>query len=105
MSIAETIFEQLGRQFVMMTGAKNFTRLPSGLRFFLPLNDFNRHKITAVEIHLNGMDYYDMKFFKSRTATSPYSEVEDVSCDMLEDVFEAETGLLTSMSGRRVQFG
>lgn len=105
MSIGEIIFAQLGSQFILMTGAKGFAIIPNGLRFNLPLGDFNRHKITAVEIHLNGMDYYDMKFFKSRKTDVPYSEVEDVSCDMLEDVFESETGLLTSMTGRRVQFG
>lgn len=106
MSIAETILAQIGgNRFCAMTGAKNFTRLPSGLRFFLPASDFNKHRITAIEIHLNGMDYYDMKFFKSRNSSTPYSEVEDVSCDCLEEIFEKETGLLTSMTGRRVQFG
>ena len=69
------------------------------------------------QIELNGSDLYDVSFGKAATDTAlnslgqPYlspqrgqwlSVTNDVYADMLQDVFESTTNLLTSMS--RVQF-
>ncbi|MBL8014100.1 MAG: hypothetical protein JNN05_09660, partial [Candidatus Omnitrophica bacterium] len=64
MTIAKTILEQMGgNRFAIMTGAKNFVALGSVLMFSLP-SRFAKDGINKIEIKLNVMDTYDVKFYK-----------------------------------------
>jgi hypothetical protein len=98
LEIANTIFHQIGgRQFAMMTGAREMTAFYAGLRFNLPASEFNADKIRKVEIELHfGSDTYTMRFYKLRVA-EPFKIIERVHCDELQDLFERATGLLTYM--------
>lgn len=105
LDIAQIIFQQIGgSRFTKMTGAKEFSVMTYGLRFQLPPSTFNRHGITAVVIHLDFDDTYTLFFYKRIDSDAPFRKVKNVYCDQLEDVFERETGLLTSLTGQRVQF-
>lgn len=101
--IAGTIFEQLGgRRFMTMTGAKHFVFGAEGdLSFRLTIGKWN-----VVKIELTPMDVYKMTFSKMRkrdgiTVIVDSVVQEDVYCDMLVDVFERQTGLATTLHGRR----
>ena len=66
-AVANTIYQQLGGgRFAAMTGAKNFLAIDNGLRFRIGRN---ASKANMVEIKLNGLDLYDIKFIKH----TPYS--------------------------------
>ena len=100
--VANTILNQIGgRRFIMMTGAKNFVASENGLTFSLPARSA-KQGINKVRIVLMPDDTYEMQFIKyanmldKRIATST-----GVYCDMLEDIFESQTGLYTSMTARR----
>ena len=110
--IAETILQQLGgHRFIVMTGAKNFIALQNGLRFTIGRN---ASKANRVEITLNGLDLYDIKFIKH----TPYSmridhkrmtvtetqektvvvrEFNDIFFDQLQELFTETTGLYTRL--------
>lgn len=100
--IAQTILEQLGgRKFIAMTGARHFSYDPSGvLTFRIPIG-----KYRACQIVVNDSDLYDVHFYNwnnRRTSVNYGQETshEDhhgVYCEDLRDVFEAATGLRTSM--------
>ena len=99
--VANTILNQIGgRRFIMMTGAKDFVASEYGITFRLPARSA-KQGINKVRIVLLADDTYEMQFIKyanmmdKRIATS-----SGVYCDMLEDVFEANTGLYTSMTAR-----
>lgn len=106
MEIAETILIQLGgKRFIAFTGAKNFTTIPNGLQFNLPRN---AGKVNYVQITLNGLDLYDMRFlkvslprFNNRTLTlSEYKETvikefNDVYFDSMQELFTKTTQLYT----------
>lgn len=103
MTIAKTILEQLGgRQFLSMTGAKNLTGGEYTLSMSLPR--MSGLKVNKVVVTLTPADTYKVDFYwMNRRAKNPLrlvSSVEDVYAEMLEDVFETETGLFTSLSGR-----
>lgn len=108
--IAVTILEQLGgNRFAMFTGAKDFCTIKNGLRFTIGRN---ASKANRIEIKLNGMDTYDIEFFKFSPAhlkvdhkrgTAEWVEekrttvktFEDCYCDQLEELFTEVTGLYT----------
>jgi hypothetical protein len=103
LGIAQTIFQQIGGlRFAKMTGAKEFSVMTHGLRFQLPPITFNRNGITSVVIHLDFDDTYTLFFYKRIDSDTPFRKVKNVYCDQLEDVFERETGLLTSLTRQRV---
>jgi hypothetical protein len=95
MEIATTIMEQLGgRMFRMMTGAKNFIAIESGLTFKIPRSN----NISYVKIILTPMDEYDMFFMKmNKTEIIILKEVNGLFFDQLQEVFTRETGLYTSL--------
>jgi hypothetical protein len=98
--IAQTILEQLGgRRFIAMTGAKNFGFLDSVLDFWLPSSPTGVNRVAVI---LKDDDTYTVKFFKVKgIQVRTMNEVSGVYCDMLEDVFVENTGLLTRL-GRKV---
>ena len=95
--VANTILNQIGgRRFIMMTGAKNFVSSENGLTFRIPGRSA-KQGINKVRIVLMPDDTYEMQFIKYANMTDKrVSTVTNVYCDMLEDVFEAQTGLFTS---------
>lgn len=96
MQIAQTILDQLGGQkFVAMTGAKNFIAGESQLMFQIPKA---KKGINKVRVILTPADTYTVEFAKvAKLDYKVIAKVEDVYCDTLQDVFEANTGLYTSL--------
>jgi len=96
MTIAQTIFAQLGaNRFMMMTGSKNFVGTDAGLRFQVGRN----HKgITHIQITLKSDDTYTMDFLKIRGARITTADTKtEIYCDMLREIFTDATGLYTSL--------
>ncbi len=108
MSVPAIILEQLGgRRFIVMTGSRDFIGDGNTLRMSLARNSSGANRL---EITLNGLDLYDMRFYrrtggKMNTKTyeiSPVKEKDikfyhDVWCDQLEELFREVTGLETRM--------
>lgn len=97
MGRAETIFEQLGgRQFIAMTGAKNFVADGDVLRFKLPKC---KKGINYVAITLMPDDTYTVCFNKivKQTEVTEISKREFVYEDNLQEIFTLETGLYTRL--------
>ena len=95
--IARTILEQLGRQFVALTGAFNFYALDSGLQF--QLKGGTKDGINKVRIVLTSGDDYSLTFYKG--AGIEVAHVSGIYNDNLQDVFEHHTGLFTTLFARR----
>jgi hypothetical protein len=94
LTVAKTIREQLGRQFTLMTGATNFVGDIDSLRFRIPQS---KHGINKVLIRLEPSDTYTMVFCQGCEIVSSF---EDVYFDQLQDIFERETGLYTTLTAR-----
>jgi hypothetical protein len=90
--IAQTIIEQMGgvRKLKAMLGVEMFITIPRGVKFKF----FGSHKANIVEITLNSLDLYDMKFgiFKSNAIKLAHV-FEDIYADQLKDIFEDATNL------------
>jgi hypothetical protein len=101
--IARTILEQLGRQFVVLTGASQFVALESGLQF--NIGSGAKDGISKVRIILTPADDYTLIFYKkTRNPVEPWATVdtvEGVYCDNLQDVFESHTNFYVTLSPRR----
>lgn len=99
--VASTILNQIGgRRFIMMTGAKDFVAAENGLTFRIPARSAKRG-INKVRIVLMPDDTYEMQFIKyANMLDNRIATVTGVYCDMLEDIFEDQTGLFTSMKAR-----
>lgn len=100
MSVGEIIFQQMGGyKFIAMTGAYSLTSDNKSFSFRLPRN---KNKIVGVAVELEPNDTYKMSFVKSSGSVSKGTfkvekeVVEDVYCDMLQDIFLDKTGLYTS---------
>jgi len=63
MNIAQTIAQQLGHKALFMIGAKNLVAGKDYLQMRLGRNVGNWN---ALKIALNGLDLYDMTFYKIR---------------------------------------
>jgi hypothetical protein len=96
--IANTIYEQMGgRKFTAMTGA-TLTTTHQALHIVIPRA---KNGITHIRITLNGMDTYDVVFYAlKRLSIRVVSEVNDVSADQLQDIFERETSLYVTLNDR-----
>lgn len=108
MNIPAIILEQLGgRRFIVMTGSKDFIGDKDTLRMSLARNSSGANRL---EITLNGMDLYDMRFYrraggKFNPKTYEFTPIKekdikvyhDVWCDQLEELFREVTGLETRM--------
>lgn len=99
LTVANTIKEQLGRSFALLTGAKNFLGDTNSLSFRIPST---KRGINYVKITLNGRDLYDVTFGKIRGLNyTVVDEAEDVYFDSLQDVFENRTGLYCTLHAHR----
>jgi hypothetical protein len=98
----ETLRQLGGNKFIVMTGAENFVYdyLASNgdvdLTFSIGEN-CKRVKYILVRYDYS-KDLYIMKFFTAKKEL--VAEYEDVFCDMLQDIFESETGLYVTLTRR-----
>ena len=107
--IANTIIQQLGgNRFRVMTGARNFRTMESGLSFNIPGGGgFAKDGINIIQITLDPDDTYTIRAFKGRRArgtpkgTTPVVQAKGdhsgVYNDMLPAVFTDMTGLETHL--------
>lgn len=93
--IANTILNQLGgKLFMRITGSKNPVAIENGLQIEL---SENKLKATHLQIILDPSDTYSIKFLKRKGEnTVVFNEHSDIYCNQLKEIFEEETGLLTS---------
>ena len=95
MNIAQTVAQQLGHKALFMIGAKNLMAGKDYLQMRLGRNSGNWN---ALKIALNGLDLYDMTFYKLRKLTiTKQKMVDNIYCDQLCDIIESETGLRTNL--------
>lgn len=108
MKVANIILEQLGgNKFLAMTGANHLVADGNTLRMQLTKN---RSRANRLYITLDGNDTYTMRFFRftagklnkktyewTNDKTEEIKTVNGVYCDMLQDIFTATTGMLTSL--------
>lgn len=98
--IAETIRMQLGgRQFALLTGAKNFGYSDSDLSFGIGANP---NGITHVKVEYDrGNDAYNMYFYRLRKLELKIiTEYHGVGAEQLQDLFESATGLYVTLRKR-----
>ena len=97
MKIAKTILQQLGgRRFATMTGSREFTALPSGLKF--KIGGGAKNGINHCEVMLEPSDTYRMSFWRVRAGKGTLiEEVSGVYCDQLQNVFTSKTGMATRL--------
>lgn len=101
--VAQTILTQIGRNrpnaLAVMTGARNFmahNEERGALSFKLPTGTA-KNGINYVKVTLTVMDTYAVEFGRVYGKTyTVKAKHDDIYCDMLADLFEAETGLFVS---------
>lgn len=94
-NVAQIILAQLGgNKFLAMTGAHSFSSGPDSLSFRI---GGNSGRWQAVRITLNGLDLYDVGFFRMRGMEIQKKEIKNVYADQLQQIFTSETGLITSL--------
>jgi hypothetical protein len=117
--VSNTILQQLGgNHFAGMTGAKNFTIVPftenypcGGLTFTVNTRGWSTSGINHVKVILEGNDTYTMYFSKVKKAkiikgkfydgsVILVKKIENTYFDDLQNFFEAETNLLTTLYPR-----
>ena len=100
MQVANEILAQLGgRRFTMMTGAKNILGGEDFLQFDLPRGCAN--KATKCRVTLDASDTYTVTFYKWNARAldlTTLSEQSGIYCDMLQEIFTAQTGLYTRLA-------
>jgi hypothetical protein len=97
MEVAKTILEQLGgREFIAMTGTKNFGSYSDGINMTIQTN---KSKAKYLKIILTPMDTYTMEFYSMNKNFEKKVKVlyEDIYCDQLQNLFTEATGLYTSL--------
>lgn len=100
--VAQTILQQLGgNRLIAMTGAHSFTGDKDSLTFKVP-SRMTKNRIMAVKVTLDPSDTYTVKFYAFQTvdgikSVKTVADRSGVYCDMLRDVFSAETGLALSL--------
>ena len=93
--IATTIISQFGRSFPQMVGLSNVVAIERGVQFS---HAKGQQGINKVVITLNGMDTYDLSFWKiTNKTTKEIVGVGDIYNDQLGGVFENITGLYTHL--------
>ena len=99
---AQTILQQLGgNKFKAMTGAHNMRidACDKGTTTII-LNYKGSPKANTLSVMYNpGKDLYTMRFLKitPKAGVKETAKFEDVYCDMLQELFTANTGLYTSL--------
>lgn len=105
---ATIIINQLGgNKFLAMTGSKNFLALENGVRMDLAKNESGANKL---EITLDGLDLYNMRFFKftpgrlnkktfayTDDKTTEIQEYNGVFNNQLQELFTGVTGMDTHL--------
>jgi len=93
---AQEVLKQLGgNKFIVMTGAKNFSKDKNSIMFRIPKA---RLGINYIKIKLNSMDTYDMEFGKIRKFEyKVVKKVNGVYNDQLHEIFTRTTGLNTRL--------
>lgn len=97
--IATKILTQLGgNRFRRMTGAWGLIAINHGLQLYIPRSN----NIRRVQIVLNGEDCYTMAFYSMNSRNGVpnpklLKSVHGVSCNQLQSVFTATTGLYTTL--------
>ena len=97
-AVAATIREQIGGKALYMLGAKNFGTNGKDLVFKIGRNSKG---VTHIEITLNSLDLYDVKFYACRGGLTPSiktkAEHNNVYSDMLNGIIQKETELYLSL--------
>ena len=98
--VAETILAQLGgRQFIAMCGIKNLIARPTSLQF--TVGSGTKTGCNRVVVTLQDDDTYTVEFWLvTKHAALRLSAHCEVYCDMLQDLFERETGFYTTLFAR-----
>jgi hypothetical protein len=96
MANAKEILQQLGgKQFIAMTGSKEFIDMGDGLKMKLTSNKI---KAQYLYIQLLQNDTYKMTFAKiQKSEWVVISETVGVYADMLQQIFTEKTGLYTKL--------
>jgi len=95
MNIAQTIASQLGRKALLMIGAKN---LMAGQDYLQLKLGRNAGGWSALKIALNGLDLYDLTFYRIRKLkVTSEKTIDNIHCDQLHDIIEDETGMRTDL--------
>lgn len=98
--IATIILSHLGgNRMVAMTGARAFVATGKGLKFSLPAN-LAANGINKVEIELNDLDLYNVRFMKEMKhalVRTDIATIENIGGDMLRQTFSETTGLAVSL--------
>ena len=96
--VAKEILNQLGGgKFIGMTGANSFAARENSLSFRICRNPGH---FKGVEITLNGLDLYDLKFYRQKNAPSfevTCEEVNGVYAEDLRAIFTNKTGLIVDI--------
>ena len=103
LTVARTIVEQLGgRQFMIMTGVKDFLGSPNGVSFRIPPCDYVKDGINYCRIELSPMDTYIVEFGRVwGKSVKRIARFEDIYAENLQDTFTETTGLLTRLGRAR----
>jgi len=110
MGVAEEILRQLGgRQFIAMTGAKNFLKDEKNNWMSFRIGR-NASKTNYIKITLRGDDLYTMEFMRitsprlnkktwtySKGKTTLIKKYDGLWCDQLQEMFTEVTGMATRM--------
>ena len=97
LTIANTIRQQLGNRFVVMTGAKNFLGDARSLSFKIGRNARN---VTHVRITLNVADLYDIEYLSVRGTSVNRNKVQasfGIYAELLAATIGAATGLAVTL--------
>jgi hypothetical protein len=91
--IAQTILSQIGgqRRLVLMTGAKQFVAIESGLQF--KIGGGAKDGINCVRVTLTPMDEYNVEFLRVRGMTcKTVAKHEGAHAEDLAPLFSKQTG-------------
>ena len=95
MNISQTIASQLGRKTLLMIGAKN---LMAGQDYLQLKLGRNAGGWNALKIALNGLDLYDLTFYRiCKSIITSEKTIDNIYCDQLHDIIENETGMRTNL--------
>jgi len=95
MTVAETIYKQLGHKARVMIGAKQFVAGDNMLRFRIGRNS---SAANMIRISLEPMDTYKIEFLSVRgMSCKTKAEHSGVYADMMHSIITQETGLYTCL--------
>lgn len=97
--VSATILSQLGgNRFITMTGSHSFSYGTTNGNDYLVFRTRNARKVKAVRITLMPSDTYKMEFIGVKDFhVYNIHEIDQVYCDMLQDIFTEYTGLYTKL--------